>query len=191
MLYTITVNPVQIELQKTLTAMRIEEWLAQDVFQLKWWFLVLVFVVSIYSWWKLVDKARLQEISLYMAITIIFTLGLDECGEELALWYYTVDIVPIFPPLTAVDLAALPIIYSLIYQYYGTWRSFFGATVIMAVIFAFVLEPILVWGEFYVLHQWKYYYGFPIYIIMALVIKWIVEKIKSMAASAVSGIKKE
>ncbi len=184
MLYTVSVNPSVIEIQKLLTNMRITEWLEEDVFHFRWWLLLSLFLLSVFVWWRMVDKSRLQEVSLYMAMTTIVTLGLDEYGEELTLWYYPTDILPIFPPLTAVDLATLPIIYSLIYQRYGTWKSFMRATVIMAAIFAFVLEPILVLGKFYALHKWKYYYGFPIYIIMALAIKWVAEQIKTISQQA-------
>lgn len=177
MLYTVSINPSEIELQKMLTHLRITSWIEEDLFHIRWWFLLFVFFFFILIWWKMVDKARLQEISLYLLTTTIICLGLDEYGEELTLWYYPVDILPIFPPLTAVDLASLPIIYSLIYQRYKPWKQFILATIIMAAIFAFILEPALVFGEFYTLHKWKYYYSFPIYIVMALGIKWIVEKI--------------
>lgn len=178
MLYTVTVNAAEIELQMRLTNMRITSWLEEDLFHIRWWFLLFVFILSGFIWWKMVDKTRLQEITLYALMTSIITLGLDEYGEELTLWSYPVDIVPIFPPLTAVDLATLPIIYSLIYQKYRSWKKFILATIIMAAVFAFILEPLLVLGKFYELHKWKYYYSFPIYIIMALTIKWIVEQMK-------------
>ncbi|MBP2642732.1 MAG: hypothetical protein H6Q67_619 [Firmicutes bacterium] len=170
-----------LQFQIQLTAMRIDQWLQEDVFHFRWWFLLGLFSFSIYLWWKLVDKRRLPEVILFMGLTTILTLILDEYGEELSLWDYPIDIFPIFPPMTAIDLASLPMIYSLIYQYFGTWKSFSWATVIMATIFCFVLEPLLMWGDFYQLLKWKYYYGFPIYIAMALLIRWIVITIYTIA----------
>ena len=173
-----------VELQKLLTNLRIAEWRQEDVFHLRWFFQLALFSCSVWAWCKLVDKKRLPEITLYAGLTIIITLVLDEFGEELTLWDYPVDIIPIFPPLTAVDLASLPVIYSLIYQYFKTWNSFVRATVVMATIFCFALEPILVWGGFYKVLKWKYYYGFPIYIIMALCNRWLVIKIYQIADKA-------
>jgi hypothetical protein len=170
-----------VELQILLTNIRIDHWLQESVFHLKWWFLLGVFLISAFGWYRLADKTRLPEILLYMGLTTIITLILDEFGEELSLWDYPTDILPLFPPLTAVDLASLPTTYSLVYQYFRTWRSFIWATVIMATIFCFVLEPILVWGNFYQLLNWKYYYGFPIYIAMALCIRWMVITIYNIA----------
>lgn len=170
-----------VEIQKHLTAVRVNEWLKEDLFHFKWWFLLAFFIVSVFIWWKLVDKSRLNEISLYAAFTVIITLGLDEFGDELGMWDYPVDILPIFPPLTAVDLVSLPMIYSLIYQRFKTWKSFLSATLIMAIIFCFILEPILKKGGFYQLLKWKYYYGFPIYIAISVILRLIVIKILAIA----------
>lgn len=166
-----------VEIQRQLTFIRVDEWLREDVFRFRWWFLIALFIVSVAVWWKLVDKTRLHEIVLYASLTTLITLGLDEYGEELSQWDYPTDIIPIFPPLTAIDLASLPIIYSLIYQYFRTWKSFLWATAVMATIFCFVFEPVLAWGGFYQLLKWKYYYGYPIYIIMAICIRLLTVKI--------------
>lgn len=175
---------VAVELQKLLTYLRINEWLQEDLFHFRWFFLIGVFVFSALVWCKLVDKSRLPEITLHAGLTAIITLILDEIGEELTLWEYPSDILAIFPPLSAVDLASLPMIYSLIYQYFTTWKSFFRATLIMATIFCFILEPLLVWTDFYQVLKWKYYYGFPIYILMAIFIRWLVIKIYAFAEKA-------
>lgn len=170
-----------VELQRLLTDLRINEWLQEDLFHFRWFFLIGVFVFSVFVWCKLVDKSRLPEITLHAGLIAIITLVLDEIGEELTLWEYPSDIIAIFPPLSAVDLASLPIIYSLIYQYCKTWRSFLWTTLIMAGVFCFILEPLLVWSDFYQPLQWKFYYGFPIYIIMAIFIRWMVLKIYAVA----------
>jgi hypothetical protein len=176
--------PPDVEIQRKLTYLRIDVWLREDVFHFRWWFLLIVFILSAFFWWKKVEKARLYEIILYAALVIIITLGLDEIGEELCLWDYPTDVVPVFPPLTAINLASLPMIYSLIYQRFKTWKSFIWATLIMAAIFCFVFEPILVWGGFYQTLKWKYYYGFPIYTAMALCIKLAVTKIFAVVDEA-------
>lgn len=184
MSFAITEIPADVEIQRQLTSLRIEKWLQYDLFHFRWWFLLVLFIISVYAWWKLVDKTRLHEITLYGAIIIIIALALDEYGVELTLWDYPIDIIPVFPPLTAVDLASLPVIYSLIYQYFRSWESYIWAAAIMAAIFCFILEPILVWGGFYQTLKWKYYYGFPIYIAMAITIKWLVMKIFAVTEKA-------
>lgn len=166
-----------IEVQKQLIAARFDEWMRNDVFSLRWWFLLVLFTVSLYLWWRLVDKSRLYEIVIYAAIIVILTLVLDELGEELTLWDYPYDLFPLFPPLFSVDLASLPIIYSLIYQYFRTWKSFIIASFAMAAIFCFIMEPLLVLTGVYQMLQWKSYYGFPIYVSMGIGTKALVNLI--------------
>lgn len=169
-----------LEIQWHLTCIRFDEWIREDVFRFRWWFLLILFILSAYIWWKIVDKFRFHEIVLYTVLVSILALILDELGEELSLWDYPTDIFPLFPPISAVDLACLPIVYSLIYQHFRTWKEFIIATIVMAAIFSFVLEPLLVLGGIYQTLTWKYYYGFPIYIAIGICTKAAVIKFYSI-----------
>lgn len=168
------------ELQWLLTTTRIDEWLRNDVFGFRWWLLLGVFAVSVYAWLRMADKSRLSEIGMFAVLVGIITLVLDELGVEMTLWDYPTDLIPLFPPLTAIDLASLPMVYSLIFQRFGTWKSFIMATIFMAALFCFVLEPIFVWVGVYQTLTWKYQYGFPIYITMAIVIRWLVTSLSHL-----------
>ena len=95
-----------VPIQQWITAVRIEQWLQEDIFQIRWWILISFFVFSVIVWWKLVDKTRLPEIMLFAGITMIASLILDEFGEELTMWDYPTDIFPLFPPLTDVNIAS-------------------------------------------------------------------------------------
>lgn len=163
------------DVQWKLTVARVDEWMRHEVFHLPWWFLLGMFILSVYVWWKTLDKSRLSEMVLYTSGIIIIILVLDELGEELTLWDYPYDLIPLFPPLTAVNMSSLPLIYSLIYQYFRTWKSFIAATIIMALVFCFVLEPLCVMGGIYQMLRWKSYYGFPIYFFMAVGTKGLVK----------------
>ncbi len=184
-LILLSVSP-SVEVQKKLFRVRYEEWLSNDVFHFRWFTLLALFMVCIYFWWKLVDKSRLKEILLYISIITIVILLLDELGEELTLWDYKTDLFPLFPPITAIDLACMPSVYSLIYQLFSKWRSFIIATLIMSGVFCFVFEPIFIWLDVYQLLIWKFYYGFPIYTGMALAAKAIVSKIYIISQNAKS-----
>ncbi|MEA4926890.1 MAG: CBO0543 family protein [Syntrophomonadaceae bacterium] len=173
-----------LELQWYLLSIRYEEWRLNDVFHFKWWLLLILFIVSAYVWWKLVDKSRLVEIVLFTGLVSIIALVLDELGEELTLWDYSIDLIPLFPPITSIDLASLPVAYSFIYQYFTTWKKFIIATVVMSAVFSFILEPIFVWGGIYQTITWKYYYGFPIYIALAICVKAMVIKLNTITANS-------
>lgn len=172
--------PPEVEVQWQLTVARFDEWIKNSVFSFTWWLLLGLFLICVYTWWKLIDKSRLTEIILYAGLIIITILLLDELGEELILWYYPMDLFPLFPPITAIDLACIPSVYSFIYQCFRTWKSFIIATIIMSAIFCFVFEPIFVWMGLYQMIKWKSYYGFPIYVAMAIIAKVVVSKIYSI-----------
>ena len=175
----IAVSP-DVAVQWQLTCARVREWMQEDVFTIRWWALLALFMITVFIGWKKVDKARLKEMMLFYAIIIVFIIVLDEFGEELSLWYYTTDILPLFPPITAVNISCMPVVYLLIYQYARSWKSFLIATVVMAAIFCFVLEPVFVWAGIYRMLIWKSYYGFPLYILIAVVSKCVVTSVLSV-----------
>ncbi len=165
--------------QWELTNARITEWLQSELFSFKWWLLLVMFCITAIILWKKADKTRIAELSIYTAIAVIFIIVLDELGEELSLWFYAVDIIPLFPPITAVDITCMPLIYMVIYQRYGTWGKFLIATLIMSTVFCFVFEPVFVWGGIYTMLTWKSFYGFPIYFAIAVAGKALVNIIYS------------
>lgn len=86
-------------------------------------------------------------------------------------------LVPAAPPLVIVDLGVIPVVYMLIYQYFPDWKKFTIAISVNALLMAFIGEPIAVVLDIYQLNNWKYIYSFPLYIAMALILKWILIKI--------------
>jgi hypothetical protein len=169
--------PPDVEIQRQLTSMHIDEWMRDDIFHFRWWLLLILLTASIFIWWKAIDKSRLPEILLYAALTTIIAMAINEYGEELTLWDYPVDIIPIFPPLSSINLISLPLIYSITYQRFKGWKNFIRATLIITCVICFIIEPLLVWGEFYQLLKWKHYFSYPIYAATALCIRFVVIKI--------------
>jgi len=86
---------------------------------------------------------------------------------------YPDRLLPISPRLFPIDFVALPFFYMLVYQYYHDGRGFIVANVILAAFLAFVLEPILVWLNLYLVTNWQHHYSFIIYILIAVVSRWL------------------
>lgn len=172
--FTSTGFPPDIEDQWKLTVQRLSEWVQDELFSVSWWLLMALFLFTAYLWWKTADKKRLSETVLFTASIVIIVIVLDELGEELSLWYYTVDIIPLFPPMTAIDISCLPLAYALVYRYAKTWKSFLITSAIMSVIFCFALEPLFVWAGVYKMITWKSWYGLPLYFGIGVVSKFIV-----------------
>ncbi|MCG8502436.1 MAG: hypothetical protein MJB12_18795 [Firmicutes bacterium] len=167
-----------VALQQKLTKLEHQYWEDHVLFSFSWWLLLFLLIAPWLLWWKLVDKKRIKEMLLYGFYVIIISSILDDIGIASALWAYPHQLLQIGDRLHAIDLAALPCIYMLIYQYFPKWKSYWIATIIFAFCFAFIFEPILVWLEIYKPLSWKFIYSFPIYFIIAVFGKWFVEKIK-------------
>ena len=165
---------------KHLTYARIDKWIDTEFNTLGWWFLIALAVVSLTIWWKLVDKRRLLELAFYGFTIMTIVIWLDQVGYELGLWFYPTDLIPVFPPSTSIDYVALPVMYSLVYQQCNSWKSFIIGISLMSGVFSFALEPLLMKFGFYVLVKWSYYYSFPIYILIGVVMKMVIEKIKTV-----------
>lgn len=169
---------------KHITYARIDNWIDTDFLTWGWCLQLILFLLSLFVWWKLVDKKRLMEITFLGFLMMTVVIWLDQVGYELGMWYYPIDLIPVFPPATTIDYVMLPVIYSLIYQFFPAWTSFLAVICLLSGIFCFILEPLLKILGFYVLIEWKYYYGFPIYIALGIVFKSVIEKIKKISESA-------
>lgn len=72
------------------------------------------------------------------------------------------------------------IIYMLFHQYFKRWTSFCIPAIVNAFVFSFILEPLLVWLHIYEPYHWKCTYSFIAYFVIAIVLKWLMNKFKQM-----------
>jgi hypothetical protein len=119
------------------------------------------------------------EILLFGLLVLILVSYLDAVLTELTLWHYEVTLLPVWSRLVSMDFTVLPVTYMFLYQYFKSWKSFIMASVIMAGVFAFAGEPFLEWANIYTELTWKHIYSFPIYIVIALSLRWLAEKVIS------------
>jgi len=166
-----------LEAQKRLTDLSYECWVDHCLFTFQWWLLLFILLVPWFIWWKFVNKKRLTEILSYGLLVVITTCLLDEIGSSLNFWGYPYKIVPLIPRLIAVNFTALPVVYMFIYQYFSEWKLFAMASVLMAALFAFIGEPIIIWLDIYRMYHWNHIYSFFIYIIIALFLRWLIQTI--------------
>jgi hypothetical protein len=165
-----------VDIHTKMSELRWQYWTENTVFSFEWWLLIIALISAWVVWWRLVDRRRTTEILLYGMFIFVVAIELDVIGGELGLWDYPAMVIPWGARLVCID-ALIPVIYMLIYQYFPPWKSFILANTIMAFVFAFMAEPLLVWLNIYEPLTWRHIYSFPIYILIAIVFKWLVEKI--------------
>lgn len=169
--------PESVEIQRHLTSIHIDDWLKHDLFHIRWWILLALIFISLTVWWILLDKSRLYEVSIYAILSFIFVLELVKDGEDLTLWHYPVSIIPLFPPLTSINLLILPLIYSISFQHFKNRNKFILAILTATALICFIIEPLLEVTGFYQLLHWNYFFSFFIYAAVAVFVRGIVVKI--------------
>lgn len=165
------------EIRLLLKEATITHWLHAELFHLNWWINLILTLLPLYIWWKLVDKERVFKILTFGLMIAIVSIILDIAGINLVWWGYPNRLLPMIPPVFPFVVSNIAILNMLIYQYFCTWKSFLKAKLVLATTYAFIFEPLFVVLGFYELYTWKYWYSFVGYIIMAVLIRWIVEKI--------------
>ena len=170
-----------LEAEEYFAEIRINYWLKHDLYTWQWWLLLALLVIPWYFWWKLADKSKLKDIVIVGALMVIIALNIDELGTEFNQWDYPHRLIPIYPQIMPVDLTILPIFYMLLYQYCPRWQSYIPMLVIMSGMLAFIFEPLLNRLDMYKTIDWKYMYSFPIYSLIGIFLKLMVEKIKAIS----------
>jgi len=157
-----------------------EHFVRFEVYTWQWWIGIACVIIPLLLWWKLVDRRRILEITVFGLVISVLATFLDVTGSELLLWNYTIRILPQVPLLFPVDFIMVPIFYMLIYQQYKVWKPFLFASTIVALALAFVAEPLAVYIKQYQLISWKFIYSFPIYLLLAILGKLIADKLLSL-----------
>ncbi len=166
-------------LEKQLVQLKIENWLREDLFSPTWWLMLIILVIPWIIWWRIVDKNRILQITLLGMLVLIFSSYLDAIGSELALWQYNKMLFPLWSRLISVDFSVMPVTYMVIYQYFNEWRSYTYASIVIALLYAFVAEPMITRLGIYQQNTWSLWYSLAIYIILPLSIRLLVEKISA------------
>ncbi len=168
-----------IQLKYQYNQAQLDNWIHDDLHKWTWWLNLVAVIVPILILRKIIDRKRLLEILVFGFLVALFATFLDAIGTSLMLWDYPDRFLPISPRLLPVDFIAIPFIFMLIYQYCLSWLKFLIIDIIVAFIFSFVLEPLLVWLNLYIMLNWHYYWSFPIYIAIPILVRLITTKIVS------------
>lgn len=149
-----------IQLKTQLKVLILKDWLTQDVFSLRWWFLFASLVIGYAVWLKFLDKRRTIEIVLYGALIVVLNVSFDIFAVLYGLWTYKVRFFPIMPSVFPYDYSFIPVIYMLVYQYFTPWKKFFWGGAIASALFSFAYFPILKYWGIVQLHHWNFVYSF-------------------------------
>ncbi|WP_134705205.1 CBO0543 family protein [Ammoniphilus sp. YIM 78166] len=167
----------------TLKEATIEHWLHTELFQFNWWLNLILALLPLFIWWKIVDKSKLFQILTYGLMVGVVAIILNIVGINLVWWGYPNSLLPMIPPIFPFDISIVAVLNMILFQYFHTWKSFLKAKLVLATTYSFIFEPLLVKLGIYQLHTWKYWYSFPIYLIIAVSLKWLVQKMEQLSVN--------
>ncbi|QFT88658.1 hypothetical protein FIU87_08385 [Bacillus sp. THAF10] len=123
----------------------------------RWWFLLLSLFLPWILWWKIVDNTRFFEILSYGLFWALLASLFDLAGITYHLWNYPYDLYKDIPTLLSADVAVIPVLYMLLYQYAKTWKTFIVGALLVAVIFSYIFEPIFQLLHMLELIKWSHW----------------------------------
>lgn len=168
-----------VEIAMQYRADRIAYWLNEVLFSYAWWILLAVTITLLIIWILILDKKRILEIITYgMLVAIIANLG-DTIGLSFSLWGYQYSLLHT-PEILEIHNIMMPIIYMIMYQACRSWKSFSIVSAINAIIFALILEPLLIWLDIYQLFHWNIIYSIVPYFLIAVGLKWVIHRLKRL-----------
>ncbi|QJW48169.1 hypothetical protein HA075_22140 [bacterium BFN5] len=168
-----------LDMHEVFSNFRKEVWLTDILWSWQWWLLLALLFLPWIVWWRFVDKKRLTEMCLFGMFVLATASWMDELGTDLILWYYPFKIIPWYPQLVPINYSVLPITYMLIYQYTPKWSTYLIAMTAMAALYSWVAEPALAFMGIYQVVTWKFSYSFPLYVLIAVSHRWLLERIMS------------
>lgn len=164
-------------MQQAFSQARLEQWSNDVVWHWQWWCLVAIFLLPWVAWWWLVDKRRLTQICLLGMFVLATAVWMDEIGTELGLWFYPYKIMPFYPQLVPINYSVLPITYMLAYQYTPRWTQYLRMMLVISALYAWLAEPVLQALGIYQMLNWKLWYSFAIYMVIAVSHRWLLERV--------------
>ncbi len=163
--------------REQLLKIKTEYWLSSNFFTLPWWIMIFFLTVPWLVWWKLLDKRRIKEVSLYGTFIIFLSALYDSIGSKFNLWVYPYILTPLSERFEPYDYSVLPILYMIIYQKCKTWKSFITVQFIASAILSFIIEPITIYFGIYIMLSWRYEYSFLIYPLTGIMCRLLICKI--------------
>ena len=166
-----------------LTEVSYNHWVHHDLWSFNWWILLIATFLPWVVWFRLVNRDRIFEVFSYAMGFGVTASILDVFGVDYEWWGYPDKLVAMMPPLFPADIAVLPVLYSLVYQYSSTWKKYMLYSGLVSALISYIIEPICKKMGIYENQHFTHTMSFIGFTILSLIIKWIMEAVKRFKVS--------
>ncbi|WP_342043838.1 CBO0543 family protein [Bacillus sp. OTU2372] len=164
-----------VKMGKHTTEELTDYWMDYELYaSLEYWMMVTLLVVPLLILFFKIDKNKIFLIGFYgYSFHLIFGY-LDLYGKHNGLWNYPFPLIPAIPGF-AIDGSLVPVAFMLVYQWtLNNNKNYYLYSFITALIFSFIIKPILVQLELFKLYEnIKYFHLLIGYIFVLLTAKFI------------------
>lgn len=175
------------EIRRLVRALKDADWARWTMYgpsSGRWWLLVLLLTGPWIVYAAAADRRKILETVLFGCIIAMMTVLIDTLGYFFDFWDYPVELLPMFPGAWSFDLAMVPVALMLVYQRFRTRKSFTAALFVMALAYAFIGEPLACGLNLVAYSKWRYYYSFCLYLLSGIVVRAVVEKLRTVSRNA-------
>jgi hypothetical protein len=140
---------------------KIHIWAEHVVFSDLWWMGVGLTIIPWIIWFMVRPKQSTDRLLYIGLMAAIFSTVFDVLGDQIALWHYRFNVIPILPTYIPWDLTLMPVSVMLALQFKPNANPYMKAS-IFAVLTSYVAEPFFNWLGVYQPKIWRYSYSLPI-----------------------------
>lgn len=139
----------------------------------QFWVNLVLLLLPLVALYFFIDKKRALLLGFFGLNVHIWFTYIDAFGVTQGFWIYAYKLFPVLPTNFALDVALVPVIYILVYQWtLNNNKNFYLYLVILSLFFAFVFKPLFsVLGLFEFSRGGNYFYLFLGYVAIGLISK--------------------
>jgi hypothetical protein len=163
------------DMLKETTQLQIEYWkLFSALNAWQFWLIVLMLVVPLIVLIFSIDRSKILLLGFFGLNYHVWFAYVNVIGINLGLWEYPYQIAP-FLPSFALDASFVPVTFMLLYQWtLNHNKSIYLYSILLSILFAFVLKPIMVSLDLFQMYMGvNYFHLFLFYLVFFIVSKLI------------------
>jgi PAS domain S-box-containing protein len=148
--------------------MNLDFWLNHVLFSWKWWMVVGLTILPWVLFFYFFKKEKRKQYFISALILMISSSFLDIAGLSYDLWRYYVKAVPVMGGFFPWNFSIIPFFYMISFEIFPEWPKVVKA-IMVALLFAYIGEPIMDYIGFTSHHDWKHSYSIPFYFALYLI----------------------
>lgn len=159
--------------------LELKYWLNHDLFSGHWWFIALINLFFLFLFILFIDKQRIQLITIALLFSFILVGIINELGYYFKWWSYPHQFISPLRTMNAVDFLTVPVIITMIYQFFHDLRFYLSISIIVILALTFIGIPIFVHFDLYRILNWNYFYSFLTLLAISIIVKMFTDLIQS------------